>query len=71
MQLGKCLPHSRKGCPNQIEKKLTGKDWLTPFLKCNTTMSLWKPEVISIGGMSTFNHHNVEMFHNNVLCLKD
>ena len=66
-KLRKRLPHSRHGRPNPWEKnKQAGKDWVRAFLCRHKELSIRKPEATSIGRMSAFNKHNVDMFYSNV-----
>jgi hypothetical protein len=67
VKLQKRLPHSRRGRPNPWEvNKLAGQDWLRAFLKRRPELSIRKPEPTSIGRMSAFNRHNVNLFYDNL-----
>jgi hypothetical protein len=66
-KLNKRLPHSRRGRPNPWEdRKEAGRDWLKAFLRRHRNLSIRKPEATSIGRMTAFNHHNVEVFYDNI-----
>lgn len=67
MKLNKRMPHSRGGRPNPwITNKQAGEDWLRAFFRRHQGLSIRKPEATSIGRMSAFNRHNVDLFYNNV-----
>ena len=66
-KLQKRLPHSRPGLPNPWEEnKQAGQDWFRAFLRRHQELSVRKPESTSIGRMSAFNKHNVDVFYSNL-----
>jgi len=66
-KLQKRLPHSRRGLPSPWqENKHAGADWFRAFLRRHQELSIRKPEPTSIGRMSAFNQHNVDVFYNNL-----
>ena len=46
--------------------KHAGVDWFRAFLSCHPELIIRKPEATSIGQMSAFNKHNVDLFYNNL-----
>jgi len=63
----KRFPHCRRGRANSWEKeKQAGKEWFRSFMGRHPELSIRKPEPTSIGHMSAFNKHNVELFYSNV-----
>ncbi|XP_065671420.1 uncharacterized protein LOC136089375 [Hydra vulgaris] len=67
LKLEKKLPHSRLGSAKPWEtNKHAGVDWFRAFLKRHPELVIRKPEATSIGRMSAFNKHNVEIFYNNL-----
>ena len=66
-KLEKKFPHSHPGCTKPWEiNKCAGVDWFRAFLKRNPELAIRKPEATSIGLMSAFNKHNVDLFCNNL-----
>ena len=67
VKLDKRFPHTRQGRPNPwLERKEAGLDWQRAFLRRHPDLSIRKPEATSIGRMSAFNKHNVELFYENL-----
>lgn len=48
--------------PSWTANKMAGKEWLTMFLKRNLELSIRKPEPTSLGGATSFNKQNVQVF---------
>lgn len=67
VKLNKRLPHSRKSNMNAWEvRKEAGIDWWKAFMKRHPDLTIRKPEPTSIGRMSAFNRHNVNLFYDNL-----
>lgn len=43
-------------------KEITYNDWLYEFLKCNSSLSVRKPEATSVAQTASFNRHIVNFF---------
>ena len=45
---------------------LAGRDWFTAFMMRNKKLSRCTPDATSLGRASSFNHHDVDKFFNNL-----
>lgn len=58
------IPH-----PFAKDSRTAGRDWVSGFLKRNSTLSLKTPEAMSLGRAIGFNEPQWNIYHDNLLAL--